>query len=164
MDSDKKLDGKEFISKDSSLQFVSRQETKTGVYSMFGAFLYIGFIISFVLLIGTSIIAYYKHLSEGIEDRKNIQTMKKVGLSNSMIKKTTSQQIYWMFFLPLFVAVIHSAVASKMLYQLCGVFGIRSISEFAIPFAISVAIIIVVYLIIFKITSNVYYNLVSEEE
>ncbi|WP_304140181.1 ABC transporter permease, partial [Finegoldia magna] len=162
LDSDKKLDGKEFISKDSSLQFVSRQETKTGVYSMFGAFLYIGFIISFVLLIGTSIIAYYKHLSEGIEDRKNIQTMKKVGLSNKMIKKTSSQQIYWMFFLPLFVAVIHSAIASKMLYQLCGIFGIRNISEFAIPFAISVAIIITVYLIIFKITSNVYYNLVSE--
>lgn len=164
LDSDKKLDGKEFISKDSSLQFVSRQETKTGVYSMFGAFLYIGFIISFILLVGTSIIAYYKHLSEGIEDRKNIQTMKKVGLSNKMIKKTSSQQIYWMFFLPLFVAVIHSAVASKMLYQLCGIFGIRNISEFAIPFAISVAIIIVVYFIIFKITSNVYYNLVSEEE
>ena len=163
LDSDKKLDGKEFISKDSSLQFVSRQETKTGVYSMFGAFLYIGFIISFVLLLGTSIIAY-KHLSEGIDDRKNIQTMKKVGLSNKMIKKTSSQQIYWMFFLPLFVAVIHSAVASKMLYQLCGVFGLRNISEFAIPFAISVAIIIVVYFIIFKITSNVYYNLVSEEE
>lgn len=164
LDSEKNLDGKEFISKDSSLQFVSRQETKTGVYSMFGAFLYIGFIISFVLLIGTSIIAYYKHLSEGIEDRKNIQTMKKVGLSNKMIKKTSSQQIYWMFFLPLFVAVIHSAVASKMLYQLCGIFGIRNISEFAIPFAISVAIIIVVYFVIFKITSNVYYNLVSEEE
>ena len=164
LDSDKKLDGKEFISKDSSLQFVSRQETKTGVYSMFGAFLYIGFIISFILLVGTSIIAYYKHLSEGIEDRKNIQTMKKVGLSNKMIKKTSSQQIYWMFFLPLFVAVIHSAVASKMLYQLCGIFGIRNISEFAIPFAISVAIIIVVYFVIFKITSNVYYNLVSEEE
>ena len=164
LNSDKKLDGKEFISKDSSLQFVSRQETKTGVYSLFGAFLYIGFIISFILLVGTSIIAYYKHLSEGIEDRKNIQTMKKVGLSNKMIKKTSSQQIYWMFFLPLFVAVIHSAVASKMLYQLCGIFGIRNISEFAIPFAISVAIIIVVYFIIFKITSNVYYNLVSEEE
>ncbi|MDU5743002.1 MAG: ABC transporter permease, partial [Finegoldia magna] len=164
LDSDKKLDGKEFISKDSSLQFVSRQETKSAVYTMFGAFLYIGFIISFVLLIGTSIIAYYKHLSEGIEDRKNIQTMKKVGLSNKMIKKTSSQQIYWMFFLPLFVAVIHSAVASKMLYQLCGIFGIRNISEFAIPFAISVAIIIVVYFVIFKITSNVYYNLVSEEE
>ncbi|MDU2024245.1 MAG: ABC transporter permease [Finegoldia magna] len=162
LDSEKKLDGKEFISKDSSLQFVSRQETKTGVYSLFGAFLYIGFIISFILLVGTSIIAYYKHLSEGIEDRKNIQTMKKVGLSNKMIKKTSSQQIYWMFFLPLFVAVIHSAVASKMLYQLCGIFGIRNISEFAIPFAISVAIIIVVYFVIFKITSNVYYDLVSE--
>lgn len=164
LDSDKKLDEEDFISKDDSIKFKSRQETKTGVYSLLGAFLYIGFIISFVLLVGTSIIAYYKHLSEGIEDRKNIQTMKKVGLSNKMIKKTSSQQIYWMFFLPLFVAVIHSAVASKMLYQLCGVFGIRNISEFAIPFAISVAIIIVVYFVIFKITSNVYYNLVSEEE
>lgn len=164
LDSDKKLDEEDFISKDDSIKFKSRQETKTGVYSLFGAFLYIGFIISFVLLVGTSIIAYYKHLSEGIEDRKNIQTMKKVGLSNKMIKKTSSQQIYWMFFLPLFVAVIHSAVASKMLYQLCGVFGLRNISEFAIPFANSVAIIIVVYFVIFKITSNVYYNLVSEEE
>lgn len=164
LDSDKKLDEEDFISKDDSIKFKSRQETKTGVYSLFGAFLYIGFIISFVLLVGTSIIAYYKHLSEGIEDRKNIQTMKKVGLSNKMIKKTSSQQIYWMFFLPLFVAVIHSAVASKMLYQLSGLFGIRNISEFAIPFAISVAIIIVVYFVIFKITSNVYYNLVSEEE
>ncbi len=162
LDSDKKLDEEDFISKDDSIKFKSRQETKTGVYSMYGAFLYIGFIISFVLLIGTSVIAYYKHLSEGIEDRKNIQTMKKVGLSNKMIRKTSSQQIYWMFFLPLFVAVIHSAIASKMLYQLCGIFGIRNISEFAIPFAISVAIIITVYLIIFKITSNVYYNLVSE--
>lgn len=164
LDSDKKLNEEDFISKDDSIKFKSRKETKTGVYSLFGAFLYIGFIISFVLLVGTSIIAYYKHLSEGIEDRKNIQTMKKVGLSNKMIKKTSSQQIYWMFFLPLFVAVIHSAVASKMLYQLCGIFGIRNISEFAIPFAISVAIIIVVYFVIFKITSNVYYNLVSEEE
>lgn len=164
LDSDKKLNEEDFISKDDSIKFKSRKETKTGVYSLFGAFLYIGFIISFVLLVGTSIIAYYKHLSEGIEDRKNIQTMKKVGLSNKMIKKTSSQQIYWMFFLPLFVAVIHSAVASKMLYQLCGVFGLRNISEFAIPFAISVAIIIAVYFIIFKITSNVYYNLVSEEE
>ena len=164
LDSDKKLNEEDFISKDDSIKFKSRQETKTGVYSLFGAFLYIGFIISFVLLVGTSIIAYYKHLSEGIEDRKNIQTMKKVGLSNKMIKKTSSQQIYWMFFLPLFVAVIHSAVASKMLHQLCGVFGLRNISEFAIPFAISVAIIIAVYFIIFKITSNVYYNLVSEEE
>ncbi|MDU2131423.1 MAG: ABC transporter permease [Finegoldia magna] len=164
LDSDKKLNEEDFISKDDSIKFKSRQETKTGVYSLFGAFLYIGFIISFVLLVGTSIIAYYKHLSEGIEDRKNIQTMKKVGLSNKMIKKTSSQQIYWMFFLPLFVAVIHSAVASKMLYQLCGVFGLRNIAEFAIPIAISVAIIIAVYFIIFKITSNVYYNLVSEEE
>ena len=162
LDSDKKLDEEDFISKDDSIKFKSRQETKTGVYSMYGAFLYIGFIISFVLLIGTSVIAYYKHLSEGIEDIKNIQTMKKVWLSNKMIRKTSSQQIYWMFFLPLFVAVIHSAIASKMLYQLCGIFGIRNISEFAIPFAISVAIIITVYLIIFKITSNVYYNLVSE--
>ena len=73
LDSDKKLDEEDFISKDDSIKFKSRQETKTGVYSMYGAFLYIGFIISFVLLIGTSVIAYYKHLSEGIEDRKTFK-------------------------------------------------------------------------------------------
>ncbi len=161
-DSDKTYNGNDFATIEDSIKFDSRKEVKTGIYTMFGSFLYIGFVISFVLLIGTAIIAYYKQLSEGIEDRENIQSMKKVGLSDKMIKKTTSSQIYWIFFLPLFVAIVHSVVASKVLYQMCNVFGIRNVSEFAIPFAISCAIIIITYFVIFKITSSVYYNFVKE--
>ena len=86
--------------------------------------------------------------------------MKKVGLPDALIKKTSSSQIVWMFFIPLIVAILHSMVASKIVYQLLGLFGLNSYMSYLNDMAIIVGSFAVIYFIIFKLTSNIYYKIV----
>ena len=138
----------------------TKPEVKAWIYDINGGFLFLGIIIGCVFLIGTILITYYKQISEGYEDRRNYQIMKKVGLPDALIKKSSSSQIVWMFFIPLIVAILHSMVASKIVYQLLGLFGLNSYMSYLNDIAIIVGSFAVIYFIIFKLTSNIYYKIV----
>ena len=127
-------------------------------YEFNGGFLFLGIIVGVIFLSGTMLITYYKQVSEGSEDREKYQIMKKVGLPDELIKKTTASQVVWMFFLPLAVAVIHSIVSSKIIYQLLGMFGVRTFMDYGSNLLIVGGIFAMVYFVNFKITSNVYYK------
>ena len=127
-------------------------------YELNGGFLFLGIIVGIIFISGTMLITYYKQVSEGSEDREKYQIMKKVGLPDELIKKTTASQVVWMFFLPLAVAVIHSIVSSKIIYQLLGMFGVRTFMDYGSNLLIVGGIFAVVYFVNFKITSNVYYK------
>ena len=127
-------------------------------YEFNGGFLFLGIIVGVIFLSGTMLITYYKQVSEGSEDREKYQIMKKVGLPDELIKKTTASQVVWMFFLPLAVAVIHSIVSSKIIFQLLGMFGVRTFMDYCSNLLIVGGIFAVVYFVNFKITSNVYYK------
>ena len=130
-------------------------------YEFNGGFLFLGIIVGVIFLSGTMLITYYKQVSEGSEDREKYQIMKKVGLPDELIKKTTASQVVWMFFLPLAVAVIHSIVSSKIIYQLLGMFGVRTFMDYGSNLLIVGGIFAMVYFVNFKITSNVYYKQVK---
>ena len=49
---------------------------------MFGGFVFLGTIVSITLLIGIFLMMYYKQVSEGFEDHRNYQIMKKWALIN----------------------------------------------------------------------------------
>ena len=66
-----------------------------------------------------------------------------------------------MFFIPLIVALIHSLVASKIVYQLLGLFGVYGYYKYGINIAMVIGLFAVVYLVIFKVTSNIYYKIVK---
>lgn len=138
-----------------------RTEFLKSIYEMDGGFLFLGIIIGLVFLTGTTLITYYKQISEGYEDRENYQIMKKVGLSDELIKKTSASQIVWMFFAPLAVAVIHCLVASKIVYQMLGLFAIQNFMQYGIFFLLVIGIFFVIYYMIFKLTSGVYYRIVQ---
>ena len=127
-------------------------------YEFNGGFLFLGIIVGVIFLSGTMLITYYKQVSEGSEDREKYQIMKKVGLPDELIKKTTASQVVWMFFLPLAVAVIHSIVSSKIIFQLLGMFGVRTFMDYGSNLLIVGGVFAVVYFVNFKITSNVYYK------
>ena len=127
-------------------------------YEFNGGFLFLGIIVGVIFLSGTMLITYYKQVSEGSEDREKYQIMKKVGLPDELIKKTTASQVVWMFFLPLAVAVIHSIVSSKIIFQLLGMFGVRNFMDYGSNLLIVGGVFAVVYFVNFKITSNVYYK------
>ena len=59
-------------------------------YEFNGGFLFLGIIVGVIFLSGTMLITYYKQVSEGSEDREKYQIMKKVGLPDEVIKKTTA--------------------------------------------------------------------------
>lgn len=138
----------------------SKEEFRKQTYELNGGFLFLGVLIGCIFLIGTLLITYYKQVSEGFEDRQKYQIMKKVGLPDKLIKQTASNQIVWMFFIPLIVALVHSLVASKIVYQLLGLFGVHSYLKYISEMAIIIGSFAIIYLIIFKLTSNVYYKIV----
>ena len=139
----------------------SRSEIIIHSYEVNGGFLFLGVLIGIIFLTGTVLITYYKRISEGFEDREKYQIMKKLGLSDDLIRKTTASQIGWMFYAPLIVATIHCIVASKIIFRLLGLFGVGDVSLYVICLVSVIAIFAFIYFIIFGLTSRVYEKIVE---
>ena len=139
----------------------SRSEMISDQYEINGGFLFLGVLIGIIFLTGTVLITYYKRISEGFEDREKYQIMKKLGLSDDLIRKTTASQIGWMFYAPLIVATIHCIVASKIIFRLLGLFGVGDVSLYVICLVAVIAIFAFIYFIIFGLTSRVYEKIVE---
>nr|WP_315033727.1 ABC transporter permease [uncultured Lachnoanaerobaculum sp.] len=138
----------------------SRSEMIHNQYEINGGFLFLGVLIGIIFLTGTVLITYYKQISEGYEDREKYQIMKKLGLSDDLIKKTTDSQICLMFYGPLIVAAIHCIVASKIIFRLLGLFGVSDALLYMICLGDVLLIFALIYFVIFKLTSKVYTNIV----
>lgn len=132
-----------------------------GVYETYGGFVFLGTITAFIFLVATVIISYYKQISEGFEDREKYQIMKKIGLEDKLIKKTSSLQMVYLLFAPLIFAIINSTVASKIIYQLLALFGVIKFMQYGKYLLIVIGVFFVVYYLIFKMTSKAYYKIVS---
>ena len=138
----------------------SRAEMISNQYEVNGGFLFLGVLIGIIFLTGTVLITYYKRISEGFEDREKYQIMKKLGLSDDLIKKTTDSQICLMFYGPLIVAAVHCIVASKIIFRLLGLFGVSDASLYMICVGGVLFIFALIYFVIFRLTSKVYTNIV----
>lgn len=117
---------------------------------------------SIVLLTGIFLVLYYKQLSEGYEDKRNYSIMKKVGLPDELIRSTIHKQIFWVFGLPIIVTLVHTLFASKIIYNLLGVLGIRDRWMFITSYIGVTMIIMLVYGLMYLITSRKYYNIINE--
>lgn len=134
---------------------------KAEMNGMYGTFLFLGIILGFVCLFSTALIIYYKQISEGYEDRVRFQIMKKIGMSETEVKKTIGSQIILVFFLPLIVAGIHVVFASPILLRLMKLLLLASDSLFFICLAITFAIFAIVYILIYTGTARTYYKIVK---
>lgn len=141
--------------------FTDKKSNDKEVFSLNGGFLFLGAVVGLVFLVGTILITYYKQISEGFEDRDNYQIMKKVGLPDKLIKKSIQKQVIWMFFLPLIVATIHCLVAIKILFNMLLAFGVENYIQYVSVLFSVLGIFVVIYFIIFKITSRIYYKIVT---
>lgn len=142
--------------------FETRADAAKDLAELNGGFLFLGMIVGLVFLTGNILITYYKQISEGYDDREKYQIMKKVGLPNSLIAKSTRRQILWIFFLPLVVSVIHCLVASKILFKLLMLFGIFDFTYFIKHFMLTILVFAILYFIVFLITSKMYYKIVTK--
>ena len=83
-----------------------------------GGFLFLGIFLGFVFLMATTLIIYYKQVSEGYEDKVRFEIMQKVGMDHQTVKKSINSQVLMIFFLPLVVASIHTAFAFPIVSRL----------------------------------------------
>ena len=135
-------------------------ETKRDVCGMYGTFLFLGVLLGIVFLFATTLIIYYKQISEGYEDQKRFQIMEKIGMSQDEVKGSIKNQILLVFFLPLVVAGIHICFAFPLLNRLLNLLLLPKISLFVLCTTITFLVFAFVYVVIYSITAKTYYKIV----
>lgn len=128
----------------------SRMLSRSSFYELYGGLFFIGIYLGSMFIMATVLIIYYKQISEGYDDRERYQIMQKVGMSKKEVKRSIRSQVLSVFFLPLVVAVIHVAVAFKVMTKILGVLNLTNVSLFA-----------VFYIIVYSITAKEYYRIVN---
>lgn len=131
------------------------------MYGMYGVLLFLGLLLGVVFLFATVLIIYYKQISEGYEDHDRYQIMEKIGMSRSEVRASIRTQVLLVFFLPLAVAGIHTAVASPILLKILRVMILPRVSLYVICAASVYLCFSLIYLIVYLLTARTYYKIVS---
>lgn len=139
----------------------SRMLSRSSFYELYGGLFFIGIYLGSTFIMATVLIIYYKQISEGYDDRERYQIMQKVGMSKKEVKRSIRSQVLSVFFLPLVVAVIHVAVAFKVMTKILGVLNLTNVSLFAVCTIITIAVFAVFYIIVYSITAKEYYRIVN---
>jgi putative ABC transport system permease protein len=113
-----------------------------------------------VFLFATTLIIYYKQISEGYEDRRRFQIMEKIGMSQTEVKGSIRNQILLVFFLPLLVAGLHTCFAFPLLMRLLKLLLLPKLSLFGLCTFMTFFIFAFVYVVIYSITAKTYYKIV----
>ena len=147
-------------SNEKSIQTEIRELSKDDFYSLYGAFFFLGIFFGILFLMATVLIIYYKQISEGYSDRERFEIMRKVGMSQREVKQSIRSQVLSVFFLPLIVAVIHIAVAFKVITKLLAALNLTNVPLIFGSTAVTVVVFAVFYGIVYGITTKEYYRIV----
>ncbi|MGG3448553.1 ABC transporter permease [Domibacillus aminovorans] len=88
------------------------QDFQTSIEGV-GSLLFIGSFLGLVFLAATGSIIYFKVLTEAEEDKPQYNMLHKMGVSTKEMRKSIASQVFVIFFVPLVVGLLHSAVALK---------------------------------------------------
>ncbi|MGC4019437.1 MAG: ABC transporter permease [Muricomes sp.] len=138
-----------------------RQAFSQEFYAVYGGFLFLGVFVGALFLMATVLIIYYKQISEGYDDRGRYQIMQKVGMNHREVKSSIRSQVLMVFFLPLGAAVIHVAVAFKVMTKLLAVLNLINVNLFLMCTIGTVIIFAIFYVLVFWVTSREYYKIVQ---
>ena len=138
----------------------SRELSRESFYELYGGFLFIGIFLGIIFLMATTLIIYYKQISEGYDDRERYQIMQKVGMSKKEVRQSIRSQVLLVFFLPLIMAVIHLAFAFKIITKLLSMLNLTNVSLFFMYTVGTVAVFAVIYAVIYSITAKEYYKII----
>ena len=150
----------EQLQKDSTqCSIESRELSRESFYELYGGFFFIGIFLGIIFLMATTLIIYYKQISEGYDDRERYQIMMKVGMSRKEVKQSIRSQVLLVFFLPLIMAVIHLAFAFRIITKLLSVLNLTNVSLFFMCTVGTVTVFAIIYVCIYMITAREYYKI-----
>ena len=131
-------------------------------YASNGSLFFIGILLSAVFLLAAVLIIYYKQISEGYEDAGRFEIMRKVGMTKQEIRRSISSQLLTVFALPLAFAGLHLVFAFPMIRRVLKLFSLYDTALFVRTTLISFAVFALFYGVVYRLTSGVYYRIVSK--
>ena len=132
----------------------------TGLY---GGLVFVGIMVSLALGITTTIVIYFKQISEGYADRERFRTMQQVGLSERETTKSIHSQVLMVFMLPVAGAVINLCFAAPLIKQIMTQLSFYN-DRLMITVAVSITVaLLVIYLLIYGLTTHTYRRIVDEK-
>ncbi|MEG0394662.1 ABC transporter permease [Anaerorhabdus sp.] len=131
---------------------------------LYGSLMFIGVFLSILFLIATVLIIYYKQITEGYEDVRRFDIMKKVGMSQKEVASSIRRQVLMVFFIPIVMATIHIGFAFNMISLMVGALSMDNTELFAICTIITTLVFTVVYAIVYALTSRTYNHIVNPKK
>lgn len=129
--------------------------------SAYGGLFFLGIVLSVMFAAATILMIYYKQISEGYEDEKRFEIMQKIGMTRQDIRKSINAQMLTVFFAPLLLAGVHLAFAFPMIWNSLKLFGLHNLSLLVWVTVLCFGCFAVLYCLLYRLTSQVYYSIVS---
>ena len=130
-------------------------------FSFAGSLFFIGLLLSLTFLMAVVLVIYFKQISEGYEDRDRFVIMTKVCLDENQARQSIRKQLLMVFFLPIFLAIVHLGFAYKMLSAILVSIGVVNM-ELMLHVTIGICLVyFLLYLMVFVITTRTYKQIIS---
>ncbi|MGK4125444.1 FtsX-like permease family protein [Limosilactobacillus vaginalis] len=144
-----------------NLSFTGKSTITSLINSLYGGLVFVGILISLALAITTTIVIYFKQISEGYADRKRFKTMQQVGLSEKETVKSIHSQVLMVFLLPVVGAIVNLCFAIPAIRQI-----MIQLNFYNLPLMITVGMIVaisllILYLILYRFTTRTYRQIVD---
>ncbi len=142
--------------------YSSRTNLRSQLTSLYGGIVFLGILISFALGITTTVVIYFKQITEGYEDQYRFKTMQQVGLSEKETTKSIHSQVLMVFMLPVVGAIINLCFAIPAIRQILIQFNFYNVRLMAI-IAVSITLVLLcLYFAIYRLTTRMYRKIVAQ--
>jgi putative ABC transport system permease protein len=129
------------------------------MHSMYGGLLFLGIFFGIIFTVCMVLIMYYKQISEGLEDKVNFDIMQKVGMSDREVRTTIWRQVKMIFFIPIAVAILHTAIALKIIASMMTLLRIYNSTLVLLCAGAVILVFGVFYGISYIVTARAYYKI-----
>ncbi|MGO1580539.1 MAG: hypothetical protein ACTHWZ_03880 [Peptoniphilaceae bacterium] len=144
------------------MRILVKEDERREFNMIYGGIFFVGLILSTMFILGTSLVIYYKQLSEGYEDVKRFRIFRRVGMTEKEVKTSINSQVRTVFLLPPIVAGVHMCAVFPVISFMLNILGVLVTKYKIIAFLIVYIVYLLFYLIVYKLTSRVYYRIVSK--
>ncbi|MDN3537226.1 hypothetical protein QPX96_05810 [Limosilactobacillus fermentum] len=144
-----------------NMAFTGKATITSLINGLYGGLVFIGILISIVLAITTTIVIYFKQISEGYADHERFHTMQQVGLSKQETVKSIHSQVLMVFLMPVIGAIINLGFAIPAIRQI-----MIQLNFYNLPLMLTVGAIVAIsllalYLILYGLTTRTYQQIVD---
>lgn len=136
-------------------------QNRAEFYELYGGLFFLGIVLSIAFICAAVLIIYYKQISEGYEDARRFEIMQNVGMTKKEIRSSINSQLLTVFFMPLVFAGLHLGFAFPFIHKMLMLFNLNNLPLLIGTTVISFCAFALLYAVVYRVTSNSYYNIVS---